>query len=152
MPVLPQLAPGSVFARDFRVLHPLAEGGMGAVYVVEQLSTGKRRALKVMLPQLAPDQRARERFAQEARIGGQIESGHVGEVVSAGIDELSGMPWLAMELLDGRDLASTVRERGPLAPSEAYDVFQQIADGLGAAHGKGIVHRDLKPENLFIAT
>jgi serine/threonine protein kinase len=151
MPVLPQLAPGTFFARDFRILQPLAEGGMGAVYVVEQLSTGKRRALKVMLPQLAPDARARERFAQEARIGGQIDSEHVVEVVSAGIDEPTGMPWLAMELLEGRDLASTVRDRGPLPPSEAYDVFAQIAEGLGAAHARGIVHRDLKPENLFIA-
>ncbi|UJR79437.1 serine/threonine-protein kinase [Sandaracinus amylolyticus] len=151
MPALPQLVPGHVFARDFRILHLLAEGGMGAVYVVEQLSTGKRRALKVMLPQLVVDARARERFAQEARIAAHIESEHVVETVAAGIDDPTGLPWLAMELLEGRDLSHALRERGALPPSEVYEILQQLGDGLGAAHAKGIVHRDLKPENLFVA-
>ncbi|AKF07955.1 serine/threonine-protein kinase [Sandaracinus amylolyticus] len=151
MPALAQLVPGHVFARDFRILHLLAEGGMGAVYVVEQLSTGKRRALKAMLPQLVVDARARERFAQEARIAAHIESEHVVETVAAGIDEPTGLPWLAMELLEGRDLSHALRERGALPPSEVFEILQQLGDGLGAAHAKGIVHRDLKPENLFIA-
>ena len=90
-----QLVPGTVFARDFRVVAPLAEGGMGAVYVVEQLSTGKQRALKLMHPQLVADPKSRERFAQEARVASQIESDHVVEVVGAGVDEATGTPWLA---------------------------------------------------------
>jgi len=147
-----KLIAGSIFARDFRILAPLAEGGMGAVYSVEQLSTGKRRALKVMLPALIPDARARERFVQEARIGAQVESEHIVDVVASGIDEPTGMPWIAMELLDGQDLAAYIAQRGPMPHAEAYELIAQLCDGLGAAHKKGIVHRDLKPENIFIAT
>ena len=80
------LSPGSLFAGDFRVVRPLAGGGMGAVYVVEQTSTGKHRALKVMHPQMLQDERLRARFVQEAKIGSRIESDHVVEVVGAGID------------------------------------------------------------------
>ncbi|MBX7196008.1 MAG: protein kinase [Sandaracinaceae bacterium] len=147
-----KLASGSIFARDFRVLQPLAEGGMGAVYAVEQLSTGKRRALKVMQPALIPDARARERFVLEARIGSQIESEHVVDVVASGIDEPTGMPWIAMELLEGVDLSDYVKQRDHLSPQETYEVLSQLCDGLGAAHARGIVHRDLKPENVFIST
>ena len=147
-----KLTPGSIFARDFRITAPLAEGGMGAVYAVEQLSTGKRRALKVMQPALIPDARARERFVQEARIGAQVESEHIVDVVASGIDEPTGMPWIAMELLDGQDLAAYVAQRGPMSVTDAYELIAQLCDGLGAAHKKGIVHRDLKPENIFIAT
>ncbi len=148
---LPTLTPGTLFARDFQVIGLLAEGGMGAVYVVEQVSTGKRRALKIMLPQLVEDRRARERFAMEARIGAQIESEHIVEVVGAGVDEATQTPWLAMEMLEGQDLSHLMRIRGRLPPEEAIEMLQQVGEGLGPAHAKGIVHRDLKPENLFIA-
>ena len=147
-----KLTAGSIFARDFRILAPLAEGGMGAVYSVEQLSTGKRRALKVMQPALIPNARARERFVQEARIGAQVESEHIVDVVASGIDEPTGIPWIAMELLDGQDLAAYIAQRGPMPHHDAYELLAQLCDGLGAAHKKGIVHRDLKPENIFIAT
>ncbi|MGF1468570.1 MAG: serine/threonine-protein kinase, partial [Sandaracinaceae bacterium] len=145
------LAPGTTFADDYRVVAPLAEGGMGAVYVVDQLSTGKRRALKVMHPQLLGDDKSRQRFTEEARVGSRIDSEHVVDVVAAGVDEATGIPWLAMELLDGQNLAQVVEARGPLPPAEALEVLEQAAHALGDAHGKGIVHRDLKPENLFLA-
>src|SRR6188768_1119814 len=93
------LTAGAVFAGDFRIETPLAEGGMGSVYVAEQISTGQRRALKVMQPQLVPDERSRQRFLEEARIGSRIQSEHVVQVVAAGVDTASGVPWLAMELL-----------------------------------------------------
>jgi serine/threonine protein kinase len=151
MPGLPTLSPGAVFAREFKVERLLAEGGMGAVYIVEQLSTGKRRALKIMLPALVEDRRARERFAMESRIGSQIESEHIVEIVGAGIDDATQTPWLAMELLEGQDLSQLVRARGRLSVEETVEILQQLGDALGAAHAKGIVHRDLKPENLFIS-
>src|ERR1700678_3699673 len=93
-----QLEAGAIFAGDFRIVRPLAEGGMGAVYVVEQLSTGNPRALKLMPPQLLQDPKLRQRFAQEARIGARIESDHIVQVVGAGIEGPQGIPWLAMEL------------------------------------------------------
>ncbi|MFO0647566.1 MAG: peptidylprolyl isomerase [Polyangiales bacterium] len=146
-----QLAPGTIFAKDYRVIRPLAEGGMGAVYVAEQLSTGKERALKVLLPRVVDDPRNRESFALEARVGSKVESDHVVEVVGAGVDEASGSPWLAMELLKGESLWERVTRRGPLARDEAATLFDQLGDALSKAHRAGVVHRDLKPENLFVA-
>lgn len=144
------LVPGSIFARDYRVIKPLNEGGMGAVYVVDQISTGKRRALKIMHPQLIADARSRARFADEATIGARIDSEHVVEVVAAGVDETSGMPWLAMELLDGSDLEAVIR-RGKLPHAAVAEILNQLAHALSDAHAKGIVHSDLKPENIFLA-
>ena len=145
------LQPGSIFADDFRIERPLSAGGMGAVYVVEQLSTGRQRALKLMLPQLVSDPRLRERFEQEARIGSRIDSEHVVEVVAAGLDRATGTPYIAMELLRGEDLASLLLRGGALPPGEALEIVAQLCHAVGAAHVAGIVHRDLKPENLFIA-
>ncbi len=146
------LSPGAVIGRDFRVVRPLAEGGMGAVYVVEQISTAKPRALKVMHAQFAADPRSRERFVQEARAGGQVASDHVVEVVTAGVDEATGTPWMVMEFLDGETLDAAITRRGGLPIDEAWEVFSQFGHALAAAHAVGIVHRDLKPENIVLAT
>jgi serine/threonine protein kinase len=145
------LQPETVFAGDFRVLRPLSRGGMGSIYVVEQVSTGKQRALKLMLAQLVADATLRKRFEQEARVGALIESEHVVEVVGAGVDSTTKMPWLAMELLVGDDLSQVVAQRGPLGVPEVLVIFEQLCHAVGAAHRAGIVHRDLKPENIFLA-
>ena len=103
------LEPGSLFANDFEIVRPLSAGGMGSVHVALQKSTGKQRALKLMLAQLVANPDLRRRFHQEARIASMIESEHVVEVVGAGVDEASGAPWLAMELLEGMDVDNAVR-------------------------------------------
>src|SRR6516162_6284360 len=90
---------------------------MGAVWVAEQLSTGKERALKTMHAQLVIDDKMRQRFGQEARIGAHIESDHVVEVVAAGVDAQTNMPWIAMELLKGETLAQRIA-RGNEVPPE----------------------------------
>src|SRR3954452_6585032 len=91
------LTEGTVFAKDYRIERALAAGGMGAVYVVHQLSTGRKRALKLMHPDYVNDEDARRRFVLEARIGSRIESEHVVEVHAAGIDEATSSPYLVME-------------------------------------------------------
>nr|HMR10949.1 protein kinase [Polyangiaceae bacterium] len=110
------LAPGSVVAGDYRILRALARGGMGSVYVAEQLSTGRERALKVLHAQLTQQGVMRRRFEQEARIGAKIKSEHVVEVIAAGVDDAAGTPWLVMELLEGEDLADYLSRTGPLSP------------------------------------
>jgi len=144
------LNPGMVFAGEFRVVRPLAEGGMGAVYEVEQVHTGAPRALKIMHPQLVNDAKLRARFVQEAKVSALIESDHVVQVVGAGVDAETGIPWLAMELLKGETLASFMQRRGSLALWEMREIFSQLCHALIAAHDSGVVHRDLKPENIFL--
>ena len=145
------LAQGTALGGDFVVVRQLGRGGMGAVYVAEQRSTGKLRALKVMHGDIAPNEALQRRFEQEARIGSQIRSGHVVEVVAAGFDAPTGLPYLVMELLDGVDLRTHLRTRGPLDVAEVRALFEQLCHGMAAAHAAGIVHRDLKPENIFLA-
>ncbi|MEI8259648.1 MAG: serine/threonine-protein kinase, partial [Deltaproteobacteria bacterium] len=143
-----KLQPGSVFATEYRIVGQLDEGGMGLLYRAEQLSTGEERALKVLKPALLADGVSRERFSQEATIGANIPSDHVVKVIGAGIDDETGIPWIAMELLRGDNLQRVVRARGPLAHRDALEILAQLCHALGAAHREGIVHRDLKPENV----
>jgi serine/threonine protein kinase len=140
-----------VFAGDFRVVRPLRSGGQGSLYVVEQLSTGRPRALKLMLPELVAQPASRKRFELEARIAARIRSDHVVESIASGVDTDSGTPWLVMELLEGEDLAAYIRRKKRVAPREVLEIFSQLCHALGEAHGQGIVHRDLKPENVFLA-
>jgi serine/threonine protein kinase len=150
MPSALELQEGQVFAGQFRVLRPLAQGGMGAVYVVEQLSTGKKRALKLMLPSAAVVDGTR-RFEQEARTSSLIPSEHVVDVIAAGVEGPERVPWLAMELLEGESLESYLDRIGPLSPGQAYEILAQLCHCLSAAHELGVVHRDLKPDNIFLA-
>jgi serine/threonine protein kinase len=143
---------GSVFAKDFRIVRRLRSGGMGSVFVVEQLSTAKQRALKLLAPSIADHPDIRERFVREAQAASAIESDHVVEIVCGGIDEPTSTPYLVMELLKGEDLSDRVERAGPLSHAEVELVMSQLGHALTLAHAKGIVHRDLKPENVFLAT
>ncbi|MFO0618092.1 MAG: serine/threonine-protein kinase [Polyangiaceae bacterium] len=142
--------PGTVIGGGYKILELLGEGGMGAIYVAEQLSIGRRRALKLMQPHLVGADRMRERFTQEARIGSRIDSEHVVEVIDAGVDAELNVPWIAMELLEGETLADRL-EDGPIAFDEATRILTEVCHAVGAAHRANIVHRDLKPENVFLA-
>ena len=87
-----ELEPGTTFAGQFRVVRKLAQGGMGAVYVAEQIATGRQRALKLMHPGLVSSRDLRDKFTLVARVGAKIASEHVVEVVAAGVDPTSGSP------------------------------------------------------------
>ncbi len=145
-----QLERGSVFHGRYRVERRLGAGAMGAVYEVVDEKTQSLRALKVMQPDLVRDPVHRERFAQEAQITGKIESDHLVRVLDAGIDPMSSMPFLTMELLRGETLGREIERRRALPIAEAKRYLQQISFGLMKTHAAGIVHRDLKPDNLFV--
>ncbi|MGH7435634.1 MAG: protein kinase domain-containing protein [Polyangiaceae bacterium] len=144
------LVPGALVAGAYRVVDSLAEGGMGAIYEVEQVATGARRALKVMHVHFAGDDSLRARFVREARITASIASDHVAQVVDAGVDPGTGALFIVMELLEGSTLSQELRRRGPFEWSDAVQVLAQIGHALGAAHEQRIVHRDLKPSNVFL--
>jgi serine/threonine-protein kinase len=147
---LQQLRPGDAFAGRYKVLRLLRAGGMGAVYEVEDTATRRRRALKLMHPSLLTSSESRARFQREVFIGAELETEHIVEVIDAGIEPTSQVPYLTMELLKGEELGDRIERVGRLDPGEVCVVLAQVARALDKAHGKGIVHRDLKPENIFL--
>jgi serine/threonine-protein kinase len=144
------LSPGEVFASDYEVLDRIAEGGCGSVWRVQQRSTTKLRALKILHAEALLDADARRRFEAEAMVSSRIPSDHIVEVIQAGV-EPDGTPWIVMELLQGATLAERVARQGPLDLAGVREIARQIGHALDAAHAVGIIHRDLKPENIFLA-
>lgn len=124
----------------------LGSGGMGEVHEADDLSTGRRVALKILSQKLdSPD--ARRRFLNEGRLAATIN--HPNSVYVFGAEEVAGVPVITMELMPGGTLEDKVRADGPLTITAAVDVAIQIIDGLTAAHAAGILHRDIKPSNCF---
>ena len=124
----------------------LGEGGMGQVFRARDLKLGRAVALK-LLPPGTHDEQQRDRFEREARAAGALN--HPNIVVVHDVGEQRGEPYIVTELLEGETLRA-ILARGALAPAEALDLAEQLAEGLAAAHAKGIVHRDVKPENVFV--
>jgi serine/threonine protein kinase len=144
-----RLLPGAVFADRYRVDAIIAQGTMGAVYRVTERG-GAARALKLMKPDLLEDPQFLARFAQEAEIAKRIQSPHVVATFASGQDTESKLPWLAMELLEGRTLDDYLKET-PFPPLPiARRILDQLFGAAAAAHAANIVHRDLKPENVFL--
>jgi serine/threonine protein kinase len=139
---------GDVLAETYQIEYQLGLGGMGAVYAARHLGHGRRVAVKVLLPE-ATSEADLLRFYREARIAGALTSEHAVRVVGAGHLE-GGAPFMAMELLEGEDLADCL-DRGPLPYGQAVMCILQACDAIDEAHSLGIVHRDLKPSNLFLA-
>ena len=139
---------GDVLAGKYRVEKILGVGGMGVVVAVQHLRLEQRFAVKLMLPEMLASKEAIARFMREARASSTIKSEHVVRVFD--VDSLeSGAPYIVMELLEGKDVATLVRERKPMSVEDAVDVVLQVCEVVMDAHARGIVHRDLKPSNLF---
>jgi eukaryotic-like serine/threonine-protein kinase len=145
------LQDGTLFAGRYRVVRPIAAGGMGAVYEVVHLETERRRALKVMHPHILQSADMHQRFKLEAKVAAHIESDFIVDVFDAGVDAATEMPFLVMELLRGEDLKNRLKRLGRLSPEEVVHHLHQAALALDKTHKASIVHRDLKPENLFLA-
>ena len=145
----PGLERGAVVAERYRVERVIGEGGMGIVLAARHLELGKLVALKVLRKRgNAVDE---GRFLREARAAARLENEHVARVLDAGrVGE--DTPFIAMELLEGDDLAQHLRARGPLPIQEAVGLVLQACEAIAEAHAMGIIHRDIKPSNLFIAS
>jgi eukaryotic-like serine/threonine-protein kinase len=129
----------------YEVLGPLGAGGMGEVYRARDTRLDRDVALKILPPSLAGDPDRLRRFEREAKALATLNHPHIAQV--HGIEDAAVGPALAMELVEGEDLAQRIA-RGPLPVDEALAIARQLADALEAAHDAGIVHRDLKPANV----
>lgn len=132
----------------YRILEVLGRGGMGIVFLAVDPKLGRRVALKVMLPRIAGLPAARDRFLREARAAASLTNDHIVTVYQ--VDECNGVPFLAMELLQGESLEDALREGRRFNISETIRIARDIARGLADAHEKGLVHRDIKPGNLWL--
>ena len=145
-----QIAVATGLNGRYRVVRKLGAGGMGAVFLAEQVNLGNRPvAIKVLRRSLADDAEFLSRFREEAASTGRIRHQNVVTVYECGQSD-DGSPYIAMEYLEGETLRQTLARRGALPAAEAGEILTQAARGLSAAHRLGIIHRDLKPDNLFL--
>jgi serine/threonine-protein kinase len=140
---------GEVIADRYRVTSLLGEGGMGRVYLAEQVRMGRQCAVKVISPEMARTDAAVARFNREAANASQINHPNVAQIYDFG-EGPNGTLYLAMEYVDGQTVSALISRVGPLTLRRAATLTRQVADALGAAHHRGIVHRDLKPDNILV--
>jgi serine/threonine protein kinase/Tol biopolymer transport system component len=134
----------------YKIISPLASGGMGEVYLALDSRLGRKIALKLLPPDFAKDQHRVRRFAQEARAASALNHPNVCVIHEVGKTS-DGRHFIAMELIDGITLRERISQ-GPLSMSDALTVADQIAAALVAAHAAGVIHRDIKPENIMLRT
>jgi uncharacterized RDD family membrane protein YckC len=126
----------------------MGAGGMGAVYEAEETASGRRVALKLIMPEFAGTAEAVERFRQEGRIASMVA--HPRCVFVLGVDEEAGQPYIVMELMPGSTLKDLVDQQGPLPPEQAIAKILDVIEGLQEAHRLEVIHRDVKPSNCFL--
>jgi serine/threonine protein kinase len=142
---------------NYLVTQKLGEGGMGAVYLAEHPTIGKKVALKVLHAEFSQNPEVAERFFNEAKAVNAIQHPNIVDIVDYGVLQ-SGprqedqLVYFIMEFLAGQTLAQVIRAEAPLPPERALTIALQVADALAASHKAQIVHRDLKPDNIILVT
>jgi len=131
----------------YRILGQLGSGGMGVVYEAQDLTLGRRVALKFLPPELAREPASLDRFLLEARAASALNHPNICTIYAVESD--AGQSFIAMELLEGLSLDRKL-DAGALPLERLLEISIQLADALDAAHAKGIVHRDIKPANIFL--
>lgn len=143
------LAPGLQVTPNLRLVRKLGQGGMGSVWVADHLTLHTQLALKFVSTEHASDAVARERFSREAAAAAQMKHPHVVQVFDHGVS-VQGLPFIAMELLEGEDLGRRIGRVGRLSLQQTNVIIGQACKALGRAHSMGLVHRDIKPDNIFL--
>ena len=132
----------------YRIESLIGRGGMSVVYLAEDLHLGRKVALKLLAPELAADEKFRERFVRESRLAASLEHPNIVTVYEA--RETDGLLYIAMRYVAGTDLKSLIVREGPLDPERTISIVSQAASALDTAHAEGLIHRDVKPGNVLI--
>ena len=140
---------GKVLAGSFALKKKLAVGGMGAVYLAEQISLSKDVCIKVVHPHLLRDETIIKRFHREARAASRLKHPNCINVIDFGQAD-NGILYMAMDFIVGKDLAELLETEHPLGVERILHIMKQIASALDEAHAQNIIHRDLKPENIML--
>jgi len=144
-----QLQPGDMIAGRFRIVEQIGLGGFSVVYRAHQESMHRFVALKVLKSAASNDEKTVERFRREALFASHLSHPNTIRLFDYGHTD-EGLCYIAMELLEGQDLADVVRMGQPMAPHRVWQILAQCCRSLSEAHRLGLVHRDLKPENIFL--
>jgi serine/threonine protein kinase/predicted RNA-binding Zn-ribbon protein involved in translation (DUF1610 family) len=132
----------------YRILKVLGHGGMGAVFLGEDATLGRKVAIKVMLPHLAQSRSSQQRFLREAKTAATLEHDNIVPIFH--VDEDRGAPYIVMPLLKGQPLDDRLRSDEPLPLADILRISRETARGLDAAHKTGLIHRDIKPANIWL--
>ncbi|KUI16924.1 hypothetical protein AU193_22330 [Mycobacterium sp. GA-1285] len=141
---------GETFA-GYRVLRLLGSGGMGEVYLVQHPRLPRQEALKVLRPDISSDPSIRERFIREADLAAGLHHPHIVGIHDRG--EHDGQLWIAMDYIDGTDVAHLLEQKYPagMPVDLVLPIITAVASALDYAHKKGLLHRDVKPANIIVA-
>jgi serine/threonine protein kinase len=145
-----RFAAGLRVADNLSLVRPLGQGGMGSVWVADHLTLETQVAVKFISAELRGQEEAVSRFQREASAAAHIKSPHVVQVFDHGLTD-TGIPYIAMELLDGEDLGRRLGRMGALPLPLIAEIVTQMCRALSRAHSLGIVHRDIKPDNVFLS-
>ncbi len=141
---------GRLIGGRYRLIAPLGEGGMATLWRAVDQQLDREVAVKLLRAQYSGDPGFVARFKQEARAAGSLAHPNIVSVYDYGTDADEGTQYIVMQLVDGEDLATVLRERGNLSVEDSVRVAIGVASALEAAHRRGIVHRDVKPGNILI--
>jgi serine/threonine-protein kinase len=142
--------PDQVIGGRYRLLEQLGQGGMGVVFLAEQLGVGNRVALKFLGPSPDQDPARVARFLLEAKVALTVAHPGAAQLLDSGRDEAQGLLYLAFEYVEGQDLRALLTAEGRLGFEEARQVVLKVGEVLAFAHERGVVHRDVKPENIRV--
>lgn len=146
---------GTIYAKRYKIKDFLGRGGMGSVYKVVDTQDNREMALKILHRETANEGDGAERFKREIEILSKMDHPSVPKVFGWGVNTEQHFDrelYFVAEYIDGQDLKSIIREKGPWPPADAAKLVAKIADVLSMAHSKGIIHRDVKPQNIMIGS
>lgn len=147
--ILEQLK-GSILADRYKILNVIGQGGMGVIFRAEHIKIGRKLAIKVLHPAHITDEEAVVRFQREAVAAGGLGHPNIIEIIDSGKTD-SGLPYIVMEYLEGRDLSQILEKEAILPYDIIVPILIPVCEALEVAHSAGIVHRDIKPENILIS-